>query len=273
VRLEGEVAIVTGGGRGIGEAIALGLAGEGASVVVTARTKSELDAAAERIRVLGRPALAVTCDVTLEEEVEQVVQRTLAEFGRVDVLVNNAGIGSLRPLRGIARASWDRVLAVNLTGSFLFTKHVWKAMAAGGGGAIVNVSSLAGRRGLPLQSAYCASKWGQIGLTLSAAEEGKAVGIRVNAVAPGPGRTAIRALIVEDKARMLAPEDHVGVCVFLASNEARFITGQVIEVEWFERGCRPGWAPALWRASANGPTPDLSASAAVSTGRGLERER
>ncbi len=260
MRLEDRVAIVTGGGRGIGEAVALGLAGEGADVVVTARTQSELDAVAERIRALGRLALALTCDVSVEEEVEQVVQRALAELGRVDVLVNNAGIGSLRPLRAVARASWDHVLAVNLTGTFLFTKHVWKAMAAGGGGAIVNVSSLAGRRGLPLQAAYCASKWGQIGLTLSAAEEGKPVGIRVNAVAPGPGRTAIRARIREDKARLLAPEDCVGACVFLVSDEARFITGQVIEVEWFEHGCAPSGSSSSRQLVLEEPGADALAS-------------
>lgn len=109
-------------------------------------------------------------------------------------------------------------------------------MRAQGGGSIINISSLAGTRGLALLSAYSASKWGQIGLTLSAAEEGKPHRIRVNAVAPGKGDTSMRAAIVEDKSKLLRAEDHVGVCVFLASDESRYITGQVIEIDFFGEG-------------------------------------
>jgi 3-oxoacyl-[acyl-carrier protein] reductase len=109
-------------------------------------------------------------------------------------------------------------------------------MQAQGGGSIINISSLAGTRAFPLLSAYGASKWGQIGLTLSAAEEGKPHRIRVNAVAPGKGNTAMRAAVVEDKSKLLQAEDHVGVCVFLASDESRYITGQVIEIDFFGEG-------------------------------------
>jgi len=112
----------------------------------------------------------------------------LASFGQVDILVNNAGIGVARPVYGMTRLNWDRALAVNLTGTFLCTKHVWKPMVAAGGGSILNISSLAGTRGMPMLSAYAASKWGQIGFTLSVAEEGKPVNIRVNALAPGRQR-------------------------------------------------------------------------------------
>ncbi len=234
MRLKDKVAFITGGGRGIGRAIALGYAREGAPVVVAARTQAEVDAVAEEIRAPGQKALAVTCDVADEEQVKAALARALDEFGRVDILVNNAGTGGgLRFIHGLPLSNWERTLAVNLTGTFLCTKHVWKAMQTQGGGVIINVSSLGGRRGLPLQSAYAASKWGQLGFTLSAAEAGKPHNIRVNAIAPGRGDTAMRAAIHEDKSKILRAEDHVGVCVFLASDEARYITGQIIELDWF----------------------------------------
>jgi len=240
MRLQNRVALITGGGRGIGRAIALGFAAEGAHVVVAARTALEVEAVAEEVRQMGGEALALACDVADEAQVKASVAATAARFGRLDVLVNNAGVSSLRPLHGIPLASWERTLAVNLTGTFLFTKHAWKRMQANtpSGGSIINVSSLGGRRGYPLLAAYCASKWGQIGLTLAAAEEGKPHNIRVNAIAPGKGDTAFRAQIKEDKTRLLRAEDHVGVCIFLASDEARYITGQVVELEWF--GPEPG---------------------------------
>ena len=233
MRLQERIAFITGGGRGIGRAVALGYAREGAHVVVAARTLSEVEAVAGEVRALGQRALAVACDVANEEQVKAAIKAALDEFGRIDILVNNAGIGGMRPIHGQTLGNWQRLLDVNLTGTFLCTKHVWKPMQAQGGGSIINIASLAGTRGVALLSAYAASKWGQIGFTLSAAEEGKPHGIRVNAVAPGKGDTAIRAAITEDKSKLLRAEDHVGVCVFLASDEARYITGQVIEIDWF----------------------------------------
>jgi 3-oxoacyl-[acyl-carrier protein] reductase len=233
VRLKDKVAIITGAGRGIGRAVALGYAREGAHVVVAARTPEEIHATAAQICDLGARALAVECDVSQEDQVRNLVNQTLEEFGRLDVLVNNAGVANIRPVWGMPRASFERVLAVNLVGTFLCTKHAWKPMMRAGGGAIINVSSLGGLQGYPLLSAYCASKWGQIGFTKACAEEGKKVNIRVNAIAPGKADTAFRAQIKEDKSRMLTAQDHVGVCIFLASDEARYITGQVIAIEWF----------------------------------------
>jgi 3-oxoacyl-[acyl-carrier protein] reductase len=233
MRLLGKVALVTGGGRGIGRAVALGFADEGARLVVAARTSGQVRQVAEEIRRRGGEAIAVECDVSQESQVRAMVSRALERFGKIDILVNNAGVGNLRPVWGTPQASFERVLAVNLTGTFLCTKHAWKPMREAGGGAIINVSSLGGLHGYPLLSAYCASKWGQIGFTLACAEEGKADGIRVNAIAPGKADTAFRAQIEEDKARMLTAEDHVGVCIFLASDEARYITGQVIALDWF----------------------------------------
>jgi NAD(P)-dependent dehydrogenase (short-subunit alcohol dehydrogenase family) len=233
MRLAGKVAVVTGGGRGIGRALAIGFAAEGARVAVASRTQSELAETARRVRDAGGEALDVVCDVTDEDQVRALIERTLEGWGRLDVLVNNAGVSGLRPVWGIPKASFERTLAVNLVGTFLCTKHAWKPMAGGGGGSIVNVASLGGVRGYPLLSAYCASKWGQIGFTLACAEEGKAEGIRVNAIAPGKSDTGFRAQIREDKLRMLTAQDHVGVSLFLASDESRYITGQVIELDWF----------------------------------------
>lgn len=238
VRLEGKVAVVTGGGRGIGRAVALGLAREGARVVVAARSTGQVRQVAEEIARHGGEAVAIECDVSQEAAVKAMISEVINRYGRLDVLVNNAGVGNIRPVWGTPQASFERVLAVNLVGTFLCTKHAWRPMRQGGGGAIINVSSLGGLHGYPLLSAYCASKWGQIGFTLACAEEGKADGIRVNAIAPGKADTAFRAQIAEDKSRMLKAEDHVGACIFLASDDARFVTGQVIALDWF--GPPPG---------------------------------
>ncbi len=233
MRLSERVAIITGGGRGIGKAIALAFADQGAKLIVAARTWPELEETAGLITSSGGEALPVTCDVSDEEQVKALVSTTVDRFGKVDVLVNNAGVGNLRPVYAIPKQSFESVLAVNLIGTFLCTKHVWRPMRDQGGGVIINVSSIGGLRGYPLLAAYCASKWGQIGFTKACAEEGKAVNIRVNAIAPGKADTAFRAQINEDKDRMLSAEDHVGVCVFLASDESRYITGQVIPLEWY----------------------------------------
>jgi 3-oxoacyl-[acyl-carrier protein] reductase len=233
MRLQGKVAVITGGGRGIGRAVALGLAREGARVVVASRTPVQVGQVAEEINRHGGEAVGFECDVTQEAAVKAMISQTVDRFGKIDVLVNNAGVGNIRPVWGTPQASFERVLAVNLVGTFLCTKHAWRPMRLGGGGAIINISSLGGLHGYPLLSAYCASKWGQIGFTLACAEEGKADGIRVNAIAPGKADTAFRAQIAEDKSRMLRAEDHVGVCIFLASDDARFVTGQVIALDWF----------------------------------------
>lgn len=233
MRLSERVAIITGGGRGIGRAIALSFAEQGASVVIAARTLSEIDETAELISSSGGQAFPIACDVADEEQVEALISATIVQYGKIDILVNNAGVGNLRPVYAIPKQSFESVLAVNLVGTFLCTKHVWKPMRDQGGGVIINVSSMGGLEGYPLLSAYCASKWGQIGFTKACAEEGKSVNIRVNAIAPGKADTAFRAQIDEDKSRMLSAEDHTGVCVFLASDESRFITGQVIPIEWY----------------------------------------
>jgi NAD(P)-dependent dehydrogenase (short-subunit alcohol dehydrogenase family) len=233
MRLKDKVAIITGGGRGIGKALAFGFANQGATIVAAARTESEVIEVAEKVKLLGKESLGIVCDISNEEEVKNLVSTTMNKFGKIDVLINNAGIGSMRPVYATPLESFEKVLKVNLTGTFLCTKHVWQAMKNSGGGSIVNVSSLGGLVGYPLLTAYCASKWGQIGFTKACAEEGKKDNIRVNAIAPGKADTAIRSKIKEDKSKMLTPEDQVDACVFLASDESRYITGQVISLEWF----------------------------------------
>lgn len=239
MRLEDKVAIVTGAGRGIGKAIALGFAREGAHVVLAARTRPELEAVAEEIHALGQGradaprALVVPTDVTVEEQVKAMVQAVLEAFGRVNVLVNNAGVGAFRPAYGTPLKTWDWMMSINATSTFLCTKHVWKSMQQNGGGSIINISSLSGTRIYPMYAAYSASKWAQLGFTKVTAEEGKAVNIRVNALAPGKVDTPMRAGVAEDKEKMLKAEDCVPAAVFLASEESRWITGQVIELEWF----------------------------------------
>jgi 3-oxoacyl-[acyl-carrier protein] reductase len=233
MRLEGKVAVITGGGRGIGRAIALGFAEEGCNVVVCSRSEEEIKHVAQDIQDLGREGVPIVCDITDEEQVKSLLNQTIEAFGAIDVLVNNAGIGAMRPVWGTPKRSFEAILAVNLVGTFLCTKHAWKPMREKGGGSIINVSSLGGLQGYRLLSAYCASKWGQIGFTMACAEEGKQDNIRVNAIAPGKADTALRGQIEEDKERMLKAEDHVGVCVFLASDDSQFITGHVIPLEWF----------------------------------------
>lgn len=239
MRLKDKIAIITGGGRGIGRAIALGFAEQGAKVVVAARTQEEIEASAEQVRKTGGEALPVVCDVSDEQQVKALISKTLDRFERIDVLVNNAGVGGIRPVWGTPKSSFESILAVNLVGTFLCTKHVWRPMRTSGGGVIINVSSLGGLEGYPLLTAYCASKWGQIGFTVACAEEGKRDNIRVNAIAPGKGDTAFRAQIEEDKSRMLSPEDHVGACIFLASDDSRYVTGHVIPIDWFDSKARP----------------------------------
>ncbi len=232
-RLQDKVAIITGGGRGIGRAIALGFSQEGAHVVIASRSENELQDVATEINQGEQSALPIVCDVTNEDQVKTMVAETLNTYNQIDILVNNAGAGAIRPVWGTPKRSFEAILAVNLIGTFLCTKHVWRPMGDAGGGSIINVSSMGGLVGYPLLSAYCASKFGQIGFTKACAEEGKRDNIRVNAIAPGKADTAFRAQIKENKAQMLKAEDHVGICIFLASNESQYINMQVIPIEWF----------------------------------------
>jgi NAD(P)-dependent dehydrogenase (short-subunit alcohol dehydrogenase family) len=249
-RMEGRAGLVTGAASGIGRACAIRFAQEGAAVVVadleTARTGGEETVAA--IREHGGDAAFVACDVSRAEDCERVVAETVARYGRLDYAHNNAGIGVHRRLHETADDEFDRVIAVNLRGTFLGMKHQIRQMLAAGGGAIVNTSSNAGLRAVRLLSAYTASKHGIGGLTKNAAVEYANEGIRVNAVCPGAIMTPLMAresperqeeiLRPQALSRFGAPEEVAAAVVWLCSDDASFVTGIEMPVD---AGSVAGW--------------------------------
>jgi 3-oxoacyl-[acyl-carrier protein] reductase len=238
--LAGKVAIVTGGGRGIGLAIARALADDGASVVVSGRDAARLDAAVKELEALGGAALAVAADAAKREDVDRLVEATRERFGRIDVAVNNAGITRDQLLVRMKDDDWDQVLDTNLRGVFLMTRAASKVMMRQRSGRIINVASTAGAIGNAGQVNYSAAKAGVIGLTKAAARELAHWNILVNAVAPGLIETDMAAAIpAEAREAMLqqVPLKRIGqgrevaeVVRFLAGDGATYITGQTIHV-------------------------------------------
>jgi 3-oxoacyl-[acyl-carrier protein] reductase len=240
--LEGQVALVTGGGRGIGRATALALAGEGSAVVVNySRSREEAEAVAAQIGGADGQAVAIQADVSDAAQVERLIEETLERFGRLDLLINDAGITRDNLLLRMGEAEWDAVLDVNLKGTFLCTKAALRRMLRQKSGRIVNVTSVVGISGQAGQSNYAASKAGIIGFTKSVAREVASRGILVNAVAPGYIETRMTdALPAEHRESLLRqvplgrigqPEDVAGVILFLCSPQASYITGQVLVVD------------------------------------------
>lgn len=242
--LEGKNAIVTGGSQGIGAAISLDLAQEGANVCLTYRKhKEEAIEYAEQIKAMGRKALALQCDIASFAEAEGVVKAAVAEFGSVDILVNNAGMNWDGVSWKMSEEQWDRVLEVNLKGYFNFTRHTAPLFKDQKYGKIINITSINGMRGKFGQTNYSASKAGIIGYTKAVAKELGAFGVNVNAVAPGLIETAmLKQSEARDKIIDLAmgeivlkrvgqPEDLAYVVSFLASDKARHVTGDVIKVD------------------------------------------
>ena len=237
--LTGRAAIVTGASRGIGRAIARRLAAAGATVVAGARA-DHADSVAREIEAAGGTAVGVTLDVTDSESVAGVARATLDRFGRIDVLVNNAGIVRDQLLMRMKRSEWDAVVATNLTAAFLCCQSVLRPMLKQRSGRIINIGSVVGQSGNPGQANYAASKAGLIGFSRSLAQEVASRGITVNVVAPGMidtdmtaaldqrARDALRARI--PMGRLGAPEDVGAAVCFLASDEASYITGQVVSV-------------------------------------------
>ena len=238
--LAGRVAIVTGGNRGIGLAIARLLVEDGASVVVSGRDAARLEAAVKELESLGAPALGVPADATKREDADRLVEVTRERFGRIDVLVNNAGITRDQLLVRMKDDDWDQVLDTNLRGVFLMTRAVGKVMMRQKSGRIINIASAAGAMGNPGQVNYSAAKAGVIGLTKASGRELAHWNILVNAVAPGLIETDMAAAIpAEAREAMLqqVPLKRIGqgrevaeVVRFLAGDGASYVTGQTIHV-------------------------------------------
>ena len=246
-RVQGKVAIVTGAASGLGAASARQLAEEGASVMLTDRSVAAGEAVAEAILAIGGKAAFMAHDVVSETDWEAVTAGTLKAFGRIDVLVNNAGVGGGAPLLEMSLADWRALLAINLDGVFLGMRHVGAAMAGSGGGSIINLSSILGKVGQAGAAAYSASKGGVLMLTKSAALEWAPLGIRVNSVHPGYIETPmvtgflheaengneLRDMLISRHAlgRLGMAREIADGVLFLASDESSFMTGSELVID------------------------------------------
>lgn len=243
MKLEGKLALVTGGGRGIGRAIAHALAREGAGIVINDINKETAEAVAEEVRSFGREALAVPADVTSKAQVNAMVKQTVDRFGKIDVLVNNAGYSAIKSFIESDEEDWDHLIRLNLIAVMRCCKAVLSEMIPRGNGRIINISSDAGRVGAGGQAVYSAAKGGVIALTKALAQEVARYQINVNSVAPGGVDTDLSRAISTQNPRFLEgmvrrtplrrlarPEDIARAVVFLAADDAEFITGQTISV-------------------------------------------
>ena len=239
-QLDGKIAIVTGAARGIGQAIALRLAREGADLALCDLQAEWLEETSGKVKALGREASAYSCDVSNNKSVQACVDQMHKDFGHLDVLVNNAGITKDGLIARMSEEDWDAVLDINLKGTFLFSKAVGKIMMKQRSGTMVNIASVIGLMGNAGQANYAASKAGVIALTKSVAKELASRGVRANAVAPGFIETKMTQQLTDDtRQKMLSiiplaefgqPEQVADVVNFLASDQSGYVTGQVISV-------------------------------------------
>ena len=228
--LEWKVAVITGAGRGIGRAVALAYAREGASLALCSRTKRELAATQKAVAELGAASLIQTCSVSRAKDVERFVTRALEKFGRIDVLVNNAAIAHrTASLVELSPEEWEEVIATNLRGAWLVARAVVPHMVKQRGGSVINVSSWLGRDALTGYGAYGVSKWGLEGLTRYLGLEVRRAGVRVNSVSPGYVATKMTGY------RGARPETVVDLFVHLASDASAGLTGQQLDVETWKR--------------------------------------
>ncbi|MDP4004079.1 glucose 1-dehydrogenase [Methylobacterium sp. NEAU K] len=241
-RFVGKVAFVTGAASGIGRATAVAFAGEGARVALVDRTEDALRHTAQAIRDAGGEPLTIACDVSRPDEVEAAVARTVAAFGRLDIAFNNAGVeNTAAPVAEIALDAWDRILDINLRGTFVCMKHEIAQMLRQGGGVVVNTSSGAGIRGVAGGASYAASKHAVIGLTKSAALDYAKSRIRVNAILPGNIETPMmdrftggdlqKAIDLEPVGRLGRPEEIAEAVLWMSSDLGAFVTGASISVD------------------------------------------
>jgi len=240
-RFEDKIVMVTGSTRGIGKEIAVSFAKEGATVIVLGRNEEVAAQVCNEIKSQGHRAESFACDVTNTENVQEIVNKILDKYKRVDILINNAGITKDNLLLRMSESDWDQVINVNLKGVFTCTKIITKAMLKAKAGKIINISSVIGLIGNPGQANYAASKAGIIGFTKSVALEIASRGITVNAIAPGFIETEMTAQLndsTQEGIKKKIPQqrfgtagDVAGACLFLASHEADYITGQTIVVD------------------------------------------
>jgi len=240
--LKGKVVIITGASQGIGKTCAEALAKEGCSVVICARRKEALEKAVEEIKAEGTEVLGVQADVAKAEDIANLVAKTIEKFGCIDILVNNAGFFPIKMFEEMSQEDWQRVIDINLTGTFLVTKAVYGHMADEGHGKIINITSAAGRLGGAGLVHYSAAKAGVIGFTRALAREAAQAGIQVNAMAPGiietdtakstfPGFALKEYIKSVPLGRLGKDEDLVGMLVFLCSDHSSYITGQTFAVD------------------------------------------
>ena len=250
--LEGRGVVVTGGGRGIGRAVARCLAESGAAVVVSARSREEIEDAAEELRADGLQAHAVRCDVANEASVAAMAEEAIERLGTVDILVNNAGIALSNPVKRLPLEEWNQIIAVNATGTFLCTRAFLPGMVDRGWGRIINVASVAGLRGARYIAAYTASKHAQVGFTRALAMEVAGNGITANAICPGYVDTPMteysvanivektgvsaeealeRILSLSPQKRLIRPEEIAHVALMLCGDDGEGINGETIVLD------------------------------------------
>ena len=241
-RFEGKIAFITGAASGIGRATAVAFAAEGARVIITDLTEAALQETAERVKAAAGGVLTVTCDVSKAKDVEAAVAQAVKNFGRIDCAFNNAGVeNKAAPLHEIELEEWDRILNINLRGTFICMKHEIAQMLSQGGGVVVNTSSGAGIRGVAGGASYAASKHAVIGVTKSAALDYAKQNIRVNAVLPGNIATPMmdrftdgdiqKAIALEPVGRLGKPEEIAEAVLWMCSDLGGFVTGASIVVD------------------------------------------
>ena len=234
--LRGKVVMITGASRGLGRALTLACAEEGANLVITSRNADSLDPVAEEAEDEGVEVLAIPVDVSRNTDVEKLVSTAVEQFGKIDVLINNAGLlGPRVPIEEYPEDEWREVLEANLTGPFLLTKAIIPHMPEGG--SIINVTSGRSIEGRPRWGAYSVSKFGVEGLTQILAAELEERGIRANSVDPGSMRTEMRTAAYpdEDPMTLISPEENTAVFLYLASDESKDVTGERFKAQSFQK--------------------------------------
>ncbi len=240
MKLSGKTAIVTGSRRGIGRSIAIALAREGAAVVVTDISQEDCNSVIREIESFGGRGIAIKCDVSRRSEVQDLAARTIADLGKIDILVNNAMVSVIKPFWKMTEEEWDQSLDVNLKGAFLCSQAVTRNMIKNGWGRIINIASVSsGGAGVaPLMAAYTASKGGLKALSQAMAAELASFGINVNTICPGPIDSGAlpesikqRSLELVPKGRLGQPEEIANLVIYLASPESEYMTGSVLVID------------------------------------------